>query len=126
QIAIRESWLPARHALLLPMMRTHGIGMWIIVNEEFHDDPLTQFVAPPRPYTGNRDIFVFVDGGAEGLRSYAITGYTEENLARFFEAPTAEPLPPAATLAALYDRWQPRTIGLGIGGSRGHTRTLSH
>jgi Xaa-Pro aminopeptidase len=124
QIAVREQWLVKRHELLLPMMRRHDVGMWIIVNEEFHDDPLTQYVAPPRPYTGNRDIFVFIDGGTEGLKKYAITGYIEENLARFFEAPSAEPLPAAATLKALYDRWQPKTIALGIGGSRGQTRSL--
>ena len=63
QIAVREDWLTKRHALLLPMMRRHKVGMWIVVNEEFHDDPLSQYVAPPRPYTGNRDLFVFIDGG---------------------------------------------------------------
>ena len=124
QIAVREGWLVKRHELLLPMMRRHDVDMWIVVNEEFHNDPLTQYVAPPRPYTGNRDIFVFVDGGPEGLKKFAITGYIEENLGRFFEAPTGEPLPAAATLKALYDRWQPKTIALGNGGSRGQTRSL--
>jgi Xaa-Pro aminopeptidase len=124
QIAVREEWLVKRHEQLLPMMRRHGVGMWIIVNEEFRDDPLTQYVAPPRPYTGNRDVFVFIDGLTEGLKKYAITGYIEENLARFFDAPSSEPLPAAATLKALYDRWQPKTIALGIGGSRGQTRSL--
>ena len=124
QITVREGWLVKRHESLLPMMRRHEVGMWIVVNEEFHNDPLTQYVAPPRPYTGNRDIFIFVDGGAEGLKKFAITGYIEENLGRFFEAPTSEPLPAAATLKALYDRWQPKTIALGISGSRGQTRSL--
>ena len=124
QITVREAWLVKRHELLLPMMRRHDVGMWIVVNEEFHNDPLTQYVAPPRPYTGNRDIFIFVDGGPEGLKKFAITGYIEENLGRFFEAPTGEPLPAAATLKALYDRWQPKTIALGNGGSRGQTRSL--
>jgi Xaa-Pro aminopeptidase len=126
QIAIREQWLAERHALLLPMMRRQGIAMWIVVNEEFHDDPVVHQIAPPRPYTGNRDLFVFVDAGAEGLKKFAITGYTEENLARFFEAPSDEPLPPAATLRNLWTRYQPQTIAVGIGGGRGQTRTLSH
>lgn len=52
---MREGWLVKRPALLLDMMRRHDVDMWIIVNEEFHDDPLTEFVAPPRPCTGNRD-----------------------------------------------------------------------
>lgn len=126
QIAVRESWLVKRHAMLLPMMRRHGIGMWIVVNEEFHDDPLTQYIAPPRPYTGNRDIFVFVDGGEAGLKKFAITGYTEENLTRFFDAPSDEPRPPAATLRELYQTWKPATIGLGIRGRRGQTRSLGY
>ncbi len=126
QITIRERWLTQRHAMLLPMMRRHNIGMWIVVNEEFHDDPLSQYIAPPRPYTGNRDIFVFIDGGDKGMKKYAITGYTEENLARFFDAPTDEPRPAGPTLRMLYDTWQPKTIGLGIGGRRGQTRSLGH
>jgi Xaa-Pro aminopeptidase len=126
QIAVRESWLPKRHALLLPLMREHGVGMFIVVNEEFHDDPIVPYLAPPRPYTGNRDLFVFVDAGDAGLRKFAITGYTEENLARFFEAPTTEPLPPAATLRKLWEQYQPRTIALSIGGGRGQTRSLGH
>jgi Xaa-Pro dipeptidase len=126
QIAVREQWLTKRHALLLPMMRRHNVGMWIVVNEEFHDDPLTQFIAPPRPYTGNRDIFVFIDAGDAGLKKFAITGYTEENLARFFDAPFTEPRPPAATLRDLYQQYKPATIGLGIKGTRGQTRGLGH
>jgi Xaa-Pro aminopeptidase len=126
QIRVREGWLTERHARLLPMMRAYEVAMWIVVNEEFHDNPVVPQVAPPRPYTGNRDLFVFVDAGAEGLKKFAVTGYTEENLARFFDAPTTEPLPPAATLRQLWERYQPRTIALGIGGGRGQTRTLGH
>jgi len=126
QIAVREQWLVKKHALLLPMMRRHGIGMWIVVNEEFHDDPITQFIAPPRPYTGNRDLFVFVDAGDAGLKRFAVTGYTEENLARFFDAPFNEPRPPAATLRDLYQQYKPATIGLAIKGTRGQTRSLGY
>ncbi len=126
QIAVREAWLVKKHALLLPMMRRHNIAMWIVVNEEFHDDPVLPFVAPPRPYTGNRDIFVFFDAGEQGLKKFAITGYTEENLARFFDAPFTEPRPPAATLRDLYAQYKPATIGLGIRGTRGQTRGLGY
>ncbi len=126
QIRVRERWLTQRHALLLPMMRRHGVGMWIVVNEEFHDDPVVQYIAPPRPYTGNRDIFVFVDAGADGLRKFAITGYTEENLTRFFDAPSDEPRPPAQALREIYQRFTPTTVALGIRGRRGQTRALGY
>ena len=88
QIAVRERWLVKRHEMILPMMRKFGINMWIVVNEEFHDDPLTQYIAPPRPYAGGRDIFVFIDTGDKGLRKIAISGYSEENLKQFSNRPT--------------------------------------
>jgi len=124
QIRIRESWLAERHGRLLEMMRRNAVGMWIVVNEEFHDDPLTALVAPPRPYAGNRDIFVFVDAGKDGLKRHAVTGYYEEALTRFFELPR-DPPPPAEALAALWKRYQPRTIALSIDGHRGVTRSLT-
>ena len=124
QIRIREDWLTRRHALLLDMMRRHGIAMWIVVNEEFHDDPLTQFVAPPRPYAGNRDIFVFVDAGPAGLKPYAVTGFWEESLSRYFET-DRDPKPWDQTMKALYEKYRPKTIGLSIEGKRGVTRSLT-
>lgn len=123
-IAIREGWLTQRHALLLDMMRRHNIDMWIVVNEEFHDDPLTQYIAPPRPYTGNRDLFVFVDTGT-GLRKLAITGYAEESVQRFFEAPD-DPKPATEVLPALYAQYRPKHIGLSIDAKRGVQRSLTY
>jgi len=124
QMAVRDAWLETRHDLLLPMMRRHGIDMWIVVNEEFHDDPLTEYIAPARPYTGRRDVFVFVDTGDEGLRKVAATGYWEETVARFFESPI-DPMPSAEVLSELYETYRPAVIGLGIGGNRGMTRSLT-
>src|SRR5580704_2158902 len=125
QITVREGWLEKRHAMLLPMMRKHDVAMWIIVNEEFHNDPLTEYVAPPRVYTGNRDIFVFVDAGDEGLKKFAVTGYSEENLKRFFET-WDDPRPSKDVLKELYVKYQPKTIALGIDAPRGVTRILTY
>jgi Xaa-Pro aminopeptidase len=123
QIAIREGWLVKRHEMILPMMRRHNIDMWVIVNEEFHNDPLTEYVAPPRVYTGNRDIFVFVDTGT-ALRKVAITGYAEENVKRFFESED-DPKPADQQLAALYAQYHPKRIGLSIDARRGVQRSLT-
>ena len=116
QMRIRESWLPKRYELLLEIMRRNGIEMWIVTNEEFHDDPATQYVAPPRPYTGGRDIFVFIDTGAQGLKRVAITGFAEENLRLFFESPE-DPIPANKMLPQLYATYQPKKIGLNMGRS---------
>jgi Xaa-Pro aminopeptidase len=123
QIAIREGWLVKRHAMILEMMRRHHIDMWIIVNEEFHNDPLTEYIAPPRPYTGNRDIFVFIDTGT-WLRKVAVTGYAEENVKRFFEEED-DPKPADQQLAALYAKYHPQRIGLSIDARRGVQRSLT-
>ncbi len=137
QVAVREGWLARRYEMLLPMMRQHEIGMWIVVNEEFHDDPLSALVAPPRPYVGRRDVFVFIDGGDAGLIRSAITGYSEENIQRFFDSPN-EPVPLAKALPALIAKYSPSRppavgqasrlpgIALSIGGSRGVTHSLTH
>jgi len=124
QIAVREQWLAKRHPMILPMMRQHGIGMWIIVSEEFHDDPLTQYVAPPRPYAGGRDFFVFIDAGDKGLRKLAITGFAEENLKQFFESPD-EPRPADKVLPELWEQYKPEKIALSYGARRGVQRSLT-
>lgn len=125
QIRVREQWLAARHSTLLPMMRRQGIGMWIVATEEFHDDPLAHLVATPRPLAGNRDLFVFIDAGSAGLKKVAITGYSEENINAIFETPEAN-TPPGAALAALATKYDPKKIGIGAGGRRGVTRSLTH
>ena len=125
QIAVREQWLVKRHEMILPMMRKFGINMWIVVNEEFHDDPLTQYIAPPRPYAGGRDIFVFIDTGDKGLRKVAISGYAEESLKKFFESPD-DPRPADKVLPELYQQYKPEKIALSFGGRRGVQRSLTH
>lgn len=125
QVRVREGFLETRHAGLLALLRKHHLDWWIVVNEEFHDDPLVAAVAPPRPYAGNRDYFVFIDAGEKGLRRVAITGFSEESLTRFFEAPT-EPKPADKVFPELYAQYPPKRIGLGISGRRGVMRTLTY
>jgi Xaa-Pro aminopeptidase len=124
-MAVRERWLPRRYEMLLSQMRQHGFDMLIVVNEEFHDDPLTEYVAPPRPYAGGRDIFLFIDDGPQGLKRVAATGFWEETISRFFESPR-EPRRANEVLPELYQRHQPKRIGLSTGGKRGVTRSLTH
>ena len=42
QYELRLKWLEQKHASLLPMMRKLGIGLWVIIYEEFHNDPVTE------------------------------------------------------------------------------------
>ncbi len=131
QYEVRLDWLARKRPLLLEQMREHAIEMWIVVSEEFHPDPVTQYVAPPLRYTRRRDVMVFVDAGEEGLAAYSDYWRPTEDYRRFFQ-----PLPAArnargiqdtrAGLGALMERYDPGTIGLNIGGSRGHDSGLTH
>ena len=131
QYDLRMRWLEQKHRDLLPMMRRHGIDMWIVTNEEFHFDPVTEYIAPERYYTDNFLVHVFIDAGGDELARYSSYRRQNADHKRFFEA-----LPPApdvsgggdmaARLNALYRRYRPETIGLNMDGRRGHTRGITH
>ncbi len=130
QFDLRVRWLRDRHALLLPMMRAHNVSMWIVMNEEFHNDPLTEHVAPPMVYVSRRDAHVFVDGGERGLLRYSNYWRPTSTYSEFFE-PLPAPRSDRGTsnlslgLRELVAREQPATIALAIGGSRGQDGGLS-
>ena len=131
QYELRLEWLAEKRALLLDQMREHGIEMWLVVSEEFHQDPALYYVAPPLQYARRRDVMVFVDGGDDGLAAYSDYWRPTADYRRFFE-----PIPAARNargiqdtptgLQALWERYDPATIGLAIGGNRGHDSSLTH
>ncbi len=125
QMAERDRWLEKRHLMLAGMMRRHDLDWWMVVSEEFHEDPLTPYVAPARPYAGNRDVFLFIDTDEGGLRKVALSGYAEESVGRFFES-ASEPRQLEEALRELSAEHPPERIGLSIGGHRGMTRSLTH
>ncbi|HKG98283.1 MAG TPA: M24 family metallopeptidase [Pyrinomonadaceae bacterium] len=127
QQAVRESWLKKRlDTMLLPMMRQQKIDMWIVTNEEFHADPVTAYIAPPIPYVGRRDFFIFADRGGDKLDRLALVRYPEEHLKYFFEVlnPPAKDI--ATTLRRIVEERKPKTIALNMGGTRGATNGLTH
>ena len=126
QQAVREAWLKKRlDTMLLPMMRQQKIEMWIVTNEEFHADPVTEYIAPPLPYVGQRDYFIFADRGGDKLDRLALVRYPEEALKRFFEVlnPPGRDIP--ATLRRIVEERNPKTIALNMGGTRGATTGLT-
>ena len=131
QYDLRLEWLAEKRALLLDQMRTHGIEMWIVVSEEFHQDPALHYVAPPLQYARRRDVMVFVDGGDDGLAAYSDYWRPTADFRRFFQ-----PMPAGRNargiqdtrtgLQVLWERYRPAAIGLAIGGHRGHDSSLTH
>jgi Xaa-Pro dipeptidase len=127
QQKVREGWLKKRlDTMLLPMMRQQKIEMWIVVNEEFHADPVTEYIAPPLPYVGRRDFFIFADRSGDKLDRIALVRYPEEHLKYFFEIlnPPGRDIP--ATLRRIVDERKPKTIALNMGGTRGATNGITH
>jgi len=126
QQTIREAWLKKRlDTMLLPMMRQQKIEMWIVVNEEFHPDPVTAHIAPPLPYQGRRDFFIFADRGGDKLDRIALVRYPEEHLKYFFEIVNPPGREIASTLRKLVEERNPKTIALNMGGTRGATTGLT-
>ena len=126
QQAVREAWLKKRFdTILLPMMRQQQIEMWIVTNEEFHADPVTEYIAPPLPYVGRRDFFIFVDRGGDKLERFALVRYPEEVLKRFFEVLNPPGRDIAPTLRRLVEERKPKTIALNMGGTRGATTGIT-
>ncbi|HEY6231555.1 MAG TPA: M24 family metallopeptidase, partial [Pyrinomonadaceae bacterium] len=127
QQAVRESWLRKRlDTMLLPMMRQQKIDMWIVVNEEFHPDPVTEYIAPPLPYVGRRDFFIFADRGGDKLDRIALVRYAEEHLKSFFEVLNPPGRDIGSTLLNIVKERNPKAIALNMGGTRGATNGLTH
>lgn len=126
QMDVREQWLRKRlGSLLLPMMKRHGIEMWIVVNEEFHSDPVTEHIVPPIPIVGRRDLFIFIDRG-ERIERLAFVRYDEERLKNHYKQVMPARDKFAEELKKVVDERNPKSIALNIGGSRGQQSGLTH
>jgi Xaa-Pro aminopeptidase len=126
QMDVREKWLMKRlGSMLLPMMKRHGVEMWIVVNEEFNSDPVTPHITPPIPIVGRRDIFLFIDRG-QRIERIAMVRYDEERLRNHyrFVMPARDKF--GEELKKIVDERNPKTIALNIGGTRGQQSGLSH
>ncbi|MGB7202019.1 MAG: M24 family metallopeptidase [Pyrinomonadaceae bacterium] len=126
QMDVREQWLMKRlGSLLLPMMKRHGIEMWLVVNEEFNSDPVTEHIVPPIPIVGRRDIFIFIDQG-QRIERIAMLRYDEERLRNHyrFVMPARDKF--GEELRKIVEERNPKSIALNIGGTRGQQSGLSH
>src|SRR6185436_1047988 len=127
QIELRERWLKTRlDTMLLPMMRRNKVTMWIVTNEEFHPETVVPFIAPPVPYAGRRDFFIFTDRGGDKLERIALVRYPDEHLRWFFEVLNPPGREIQSTLKKIVAERNPKTIALNFGGPRGATNGLTY
>jgi len=124
QSEVRQAWLKKRfETLLLPMMRKHGVSMWIVTNEEFHSDAVTETIVPPVPIVGRRDFFIFYDNG-QTLERFAVVRYEEEQLKKFYTLAAGGKT--ADVIKKIVDARKPKTIALNMGYGRGQTDGITH
>jgi Xaa-Pro aminopeptidase len=63
QAALQQEWLRKRlDAFLPPLMRTHGIDMWVVPMREYNEDPVFRALTAPETFAARRrTIYVFFD-----------------------------------------------------------------
>src|ERR1051326_1275153 len=63
QAAMQQQWLKKRlDTVLPPLMRKHGIDLWVVPMREYNEDPVfTSIVAPETFAARRRTIYVFFD-----------------------------------------------------------------
>lgn len=107
--------------LVLPeVMRENGVGMWITVNREGYDDPLTEDFG--KGYVGSYGYYIFTDRGTGRIERAALgvdTHLVEENGA--YDMVTSD-----FDLAAFVAERDPTTIALNYAEHIGAADGLSH
>jgi Xaa-Pro dipeptidase len=107
------------------MMRRHNVSMWIVTNEEFHSDAVTESIVPPIPIVGRRDFFIFADNGP-ALERFAVVRYAEERLKNHYTLVSPPRDKTAETIRKIVEERNPKTIALNYGGGRGQTDGITH
>ncbi len=130
QAAIQQEWLRLRlERLLPPLLRKHGLDMWVVVSREYNEDPVFHSLVSPTMFAARRrTIYVFFDQGAErGIERLALGGGSNGGLYEVYRDPT--PVSGNATrelwgegqwllLKKVIEERKPRKIGINI--SRTH------
>lgn len=72
---------------LLPMMRQHGVDLWIIMSRENAPDPALELFGGNgiTGWYGARNAYLFHDAGAEGLETTVIGTHLSGHLKRFYD-----------------------------------------
>jgi Xaa-Pro aminopeptidase len=103
-------------ALLLPLMRKHGIDMWIVMDREYHPDPLGY--AHFGGHGGVRNAHIFYDDGERLEKVFIFShGHREDLVPALYDELVHYGYRPEGLrphLAAAVQRRNPRRIGLNM------------
>jgi len=93
QAAIRQEWLKVRlERVLPPLMRKHGVQMWLVICREYDEDPVFYSLVSPTVFAARRrTIYVFFDRGEEkGIERVALGGGSNGGLYTVYRDPEVE------------------------------------
>ena len=142
QAATQQGWLEKRMKTILPpLMRKHGIDMWVLPMREYNEDPVFSSIVSPTTFAARRrTIYVFFDkcaaagtadpGDGSCIERLALGGSSQGGIYREYRAPQVVSAPVGGRQAELWgdSQWQvlkrvieerkPKVIGINI--SRTH------
>ncbi|MBM3728040.1 MAG: aminopeptidase P family protein [Acidobacteria bacterium] len=129
QAVTQQQWLKMRlERVLPPLMRKHGIEMWLVICREYNEDPVFMSLVSPTMYAARRrTIYVFHDRGPErGVDRLALGGGSQGGLYTVYRDPQVEGREiygegQWTLLRKLIDERRPATIGVNIS----HTHAFS-
>ena len=78
QAAVYDAWLPARFDRLLPgLMRREKIDMWLVICEEYNEDPVYLSLVPFTGLSARRltMLVMFDRGGEKGVERFSVNRY---------------------------------------------------
>lgn len=78
QAAVYDAWLPARFDRLLPeLMRREKIDMWLVICEEYNEDPVYLSLVPFTNFSARRltMLVMFDRGGEKGVERLSVNRY---------------------------------------------------
>ena len=93
QASTQQEWVKLRlDRVLPPLMRKHGVAMWLIVSREYNEDPVFfSLVAPTTFAARRRTIYVLFDRGpAQGVERLALGGNSQGGLFTVYRDPAAQ------------------------------------
>ncbi len=93
QAAIRQQWLKLRlERVLPPLMRKHGVQMWLVICREYNEDPVFYSLVSPTVFAARRrTIYIFFDRGEEkGVERLALGGGSNGGLYTIYRDPEVE------------------------------------
>jgi Xaa-Pro aminopeptidase len=127
--AVAEDHLLAERfrGLLPSLMRENGVDLWLIVAEEYNEDPVMRTMLPATWLSARRKtiLFIFDQGADKGLETLAVARYPVGTLFKAAWNPEQEP-DQWKRLIQLIEERKPKRIALNISETYAHADGLSH